>query len=644
MYTYSIMPLDDDKDHIDQIVADIREQTESRIADCILFKMTLVPEGNPVIDKAGEYLQTYDALKERLDAEGIETGVLVQASIGHGWPLDHMFPFQRYTNLTDGEETNTVCPLDEGFRSHFKSVMAAITKHKPKTIMVDDDFRLMFREGKGCACPLHMKLFHEISRTNLTREEIYKHTQGTSEEDKRMTDLFIETQRQALVGAARAYREGVDSVDEKMPVSFCACGPAAEFAGEIAKTLAGKNNPVIIRLNNGAYASRGTHYFSDISLRAASEVAVLKDDADALLAETDTCPQNRYSTSAQMVHAHYVATILEGAKGAKHWITKLNTYEPESGKAYRKILKKYSGMYEKLSEIVEGVTWLGLRMPVPSSPAYGFGACPTITQTNGWSSCVMERMGFPMYFSKDHGGAVFMDGPSDAFMDDDEVLKVLSGPVFLASDTAERLIARGFKKYLGVDVRKWEGVNTTGEILDDEKITSPQVKPYEIIIENEKVRMESVVFHLKDGKEKLPLFPGCTSFENELGGKVHVFSGTPKTIYNILEAFSFLSESRKKQLTRLLKAVDAIPVYFPGDEEMYMRLGKTREEKYMCVLYNLGLDIPDEIELSTDLNIQKAEIMQADGTISEIPFRRNENILTVQARAGVLDPVILFLS
>lgn len=237
-----------------------------------------------------------------------------------------------------------------------------------------------------------------------------------------------------------------------------------------------------------------------------------------------------------------------------------------------------------------------------------------------------------------------MDGPSDAFMDDDEVLKVLSGPVFLASDTAERLIARGFKKYLGVDVRKWEGVNTTGEILDDEKITSPQVKPYEIKIENEKVRMESVVFHLKDGKEKLPLFPGCTSFENELGGKVHVFSGTPKTIFNILEAFSFLSESRKKQFERLLKAVDAIPVYFPGDEEMYMRLGKTREEKYMCVLYNLGLDIPDEIELSTDLNIQKAEIMQADGTISEIPFRRNENILTVQARAGVLDPVILFLS
>ena len=77
------------------------------------------------------------------------------------------------TITLNGKEINVVCPYDEGFSEHFRGVMAKITAHKPKEIMVDDDFRLMFREGKGCACPLHMKAFNRLAGTNMTREELY---------------------------------------------------------------------------------------------------------------------------------------------------------------------------------------------------------------------------------------------------------------------------------------------------------------------------------------------------------------------------------------------------------------------------------------------------------------------------------------
>lgn len=638
------MPIHTIDEHLDEIVNDIKYQMDEDITTCALFMMTLVPEGDPVIDKAGEYLKKYDIVQKKLNEMGIECGILVQASIGHGWVLDHMFPFQRYTNLTDGKEVNVVCPLDEGFRSHFKGVMAEITRHKPKIIMVDDDFRLMFREGKGCACEKHMRLFNKLAGTEMTREMLFKHVMGTSEEDKKYTEIFIETQRQALVGAAKAFREGIDSVDKTMPVSFCACGSGAEFADEIAKILAGENNPIVIRLNNGAYTSAGPRFFSDIGLRAAAQAAVLKGKADVLLAETDTCPQNRYSTSAQMCHAHFVSTILEGASGAKHWITRLSTHEPNSGMAYRKILSKHSGMYEALSKMYPTLKWLGCRMPVSNTPGYGFGSMPSIMETNGWSSCVMERLGIPMYFSGEKGGAVFMDGPSDAYMTDEEIMEILSGPVFLASETAERLIQRGFKKYLGVNVKKWEGENTTGEILDDGKIANAQMKPYEIVIEDSGVKTESMVFHLKDGKEKIPLFPGCTTYKNELGGTVHVFNGTPKTNYNLVEAFSFLTESRKKQLIRLLKETSSIPVFYPGDEEMYMRLAEKEDKKKMCVLFNLGLDVVDQIELATDFEVVKCEKMMPDGTIMEISFAKEDGLCKIASSAGVLEPVILFLS
>ena len=644
MHLYSIMPIDMVDEHLEEIAEDIKYQYENGIATTALMMMTLVPEGNPPIDKAGIYLKAYDKIRDRLKKEGKEIGILVQASIGHGWVLDHMFPFQRYTNLTDGKEINVVCPYDEGFREHFRGVMAKITAHKPKEIMVDDDFRLMFREGKGCACPLHMKAFNRLAGTNMTREELYRHTQGTTEEDIKYTKLFIETQRDSLLGAARAYREGVDSVDPRMPVSFCACGSGAEFADEIAHILAGNDNPVIVRLNNGTYTAQGARFFSDLSLRAAAQAAILKGNVDVMLAETDTCPQNRYSTSAQLCHAHFTATILEGAAGAKHWITRLHTFEPKSGMAYRKKLSKHRGMYEKLSEIVPSIQWLGCRMPVSKTPGYGYGAMPSIMETNGWSSCVMERLGIPMYFSSVPGGATFMDGPADAYMTDEEIREIFKGTVFLASDTAKRLIDKGYADCLGVSVQKWAGANPSGEIVNEKgNIASAQCKICSLTPENNDVKAESMVFHLKDGKTRQMLFPGVTSYKNPLGGTSIVFSGTPKTNYNIIEAFSFLSESRKEQIVRLLKENGGLKVYYPGDAEVYLRLGKTNGNAYMCVLFNLGLDVIDEIELCTDFDVKRISKMMPDGTEKDAAFKKEGELIRIHECANVLDPVVLFL-
>ncbi|MBR2404302.1 MAG: hypothetical protein IKA95_01435 [Clostridia bacterium] len=48
MYTYSIMPLTEQ--NFDDICNDVIDQYKRDISTCPLFKMTLVPEGNPVWD------------------------------------------------------------------------------------------------------------------------------------------------------------------------------------------------------------------------------------------------------------------------------------------------------------------------------------------------------------------------------------------------------------------------------------------------------------------------------------------------------------------------------------------------------------------------------------------------------------------
>ena len=644
LHLYSIIPLDTVDEHLEDICQDIRHQYEAGVSNMALANMTLVPEGNPPIDKVGILCERYDLIRDRLAEMGMECGILVQASIGHNWALDHLFPFQRYTNLTDGEEINVVCPYDEGFRQHFKSVMATVASHRPASIMVDDDFRLMYRPGKGCACPLHMTAFNKLAGTSMTREELYKHTKGTSEEDIYYTKLFIETQRDSLLGAARAYREGVDSVNPKLPVSFCACGSAAEFADEIAKILAGKGNPIVVRLNNGNYTAAGPRWLSHVMHRAAAQVAVLEDKVDILLAETDTCPQNRYSTAAQMVHAHFTGTILEGARGAKHWITRLHTHEPLSGQAYRKKLSKYRGFYETLADIVPSLQWLGCRMPVSATPGYGFGCSPDITETNGWSSCVLERMGLPMYFSSKPGGAVFLDGPADAFLSDEEIMELFKGPLFLAADTAMRLNERGFSEYTGVQVKPWSGRNASGEILPINGNTcNAQRGLCELIPINEAVKEESTVYHLADGKTRERLFPGVTTYQNPLGGLSGVFSGTPKTNYNLTEAFSFLTESRKAQLIDLLRRADCLPIYYPEDAEIYLRVARCPDSSLLTAVFNIGLDPLDELPLVIDRPISSIEYLASDGTRKACAFRTEGTTTIVEIPVHTLEPVILFL-
>ena len=109
MLNYSIMSLDEE--HIDEFCADIEYQIKNNIATAPLFSMTLTPEGDPVIDKAAMYCEVYKKYKAKLDEKGLPSGVLIQASIGHGSrKLDRPSPLPKYIALVSGSEREICCP------------------------------------------------------------------------------------------------------------------------------------------------------------------------------------------------------------------------------------------------------------------------------------------------------------------------------------------------------------------------------------------------------------------------------------------------------------------------------------------------------------------------------------------------------
>lgn len=637
------MPLD--TEHVDEICQDIKEQYENGVSNCALFCFKLVPEGDPLIPKAEQQCEKFDIFRKKLESMGLTCGILVQCTMGHGYPLNVLPNLTRLKNLTDGKENYSFCPADPKFREYLRHSFSVLASHNPAHIMLDDDFRLIRRGGKGCACDLHLDAFEKKTGIRKTQQELYKISLSETEENKKLLDAFIETQLESLVECAKYMRAGIDSVDPTIPGSFCCVGPCAESATEIATIMAGKGNPVIIRINNGRYHPQGPKELSRSFLYAAVQMAVLKGQGhvDSFLAETDTCPQNRYSTGAMSLHSHFTGSILEGASGCKHWITRLCCYEPASGKKYREVLGKYSKFYNTLSNIYPDLKWQGIRIPLSQKPEYSFTGDATVS---GWLLCVLERFGLPVYLSKNSSQVTFLDDTMDSLYDDTAILDMLSNTLVLDGGAAERLCKRGFAEYLGVEVSKWDGKNISGEIYLNENITTTikQTNAREIKVLNNDVLVDSVSYHIPDGCTKEKLFPASTVYKNSLGGTVIVFSGDAATSFHYTSAFGFLNETRKKQFIRLLTQYGNLPVYTPDDDEIYLKVADMSDGNTFCSLINISTDPVENIRLVCKKTPSSIDFLDCDGKFKSCEFKLENNEIFLQKSADILTPIILKLN
>lgn len=635
MKNYSIVHLD--LNHLEEICQDIKKQYESGVTTMPLFSMSLVAEGNPIIDKATLFCEKFDLFRDRLKELGVPCGILVQSSLGHGPKLNALPPFQRYVALDSGEEHYKSCPESEGVREHFKNQLAIIASHKPYEIMIDDDVRILSNSGGGCACPAHLKKMGEILGREISREELYELVKS----DKEVKDKYVALMGESLLGYAKALREGIDSVDPSIPGSYCGVGINFEHAEDIAAIMAGKGNPVVVRVNNAKYAAPGPRGLSDVMYKAATHIAKVRHIADCILAESDTCPHNRYSTAASTLHTQFTASLLEGCSGAKHWLSR-STFEPESGIAYRKILSENMKFYEAITTFAKDLKWVGCRIPVSKNRLYDYTQY-FLNLKNNWASNVLERLGIPIYFSAEEGGVVFLEQDVDSMFPDDEIISMLKNHVYLSSDAAKSLIKRGFGEYIGVDIRDWCGETLSGEFMPAYgTYISANCENCEIVPLSDEVRADSYIYHLRGGKEYVNLFPGVATYKNSLGGIVHTFSGVPVPA-NHYTRFSLLNLSRKRQFISLIEEKEALPVYYAGDSEILLKAAYTPENELFVAYFNISLDCSESITLNLPKEAKAVSYLGKDGKKHNCRFSWHNGVLEIDMPSIVQMPTLLFI-
>lgn len=643
MYTYSIVPLTEN--NFNDVCNNVREQYERGVSTMPLFKMMLAPEGNPVWKKAEKQCKLYARYRDALHPLGVKTGVLIQASLGHAYHLVDT-PFQRIINLTDGVAIGAWCPEDKNFVAHFKDVVRQVASEHPGAIMLDDDVRLIMRPGRGCVCPYHMAEFKKRTGLDMTREEMYTYFR-THPDDDPVTMEYIKMQRESLVKFVTEMREAIDSVDPSIQGINCTSGDECDSVIYTNPIFAGKGNPTIVRVPNGTYAPISVRGFSDTMRRACICSSKLKNNGiDIVLAETDTVPFNRYAKNARYLHAHYTASMLDGLMGAKHWITRFCDGELGSSKAFIDILADHVSYYDKVSELSRGIEWVGANSMYIEQKHHSFSKKDIwLYHRNDWTGCVLERLGIPFYFADKNTGAAFLEGDIVRDMTDSQIEEAFRASVFMSSEPARDLIARGYGDRLGIDVSDFEGVVINGETFDGtiDFTCSAQKNSRRLTPTDDKTEVLSYNYTKDNGEAKV-VAPAVTVFERENKKLSVVYSGEPRTEFNYMEAFSFLNQTRKKQFVDLLTRAGALPVYYDGDNEICMRAGYISDGRLLTALFNLSYDPLETTDLYLEKEPSEIKVVASDGT--EIPLdwtKTADNKYCIDVRVEPMYPVVLLI-
>lgn len=621
-----------------EITDDIADMGRRQIITHNAFMMTLTPEGDPLIDKAALLAEQYRQYRAALQSKSdLPCGILLQATLGHGWEPDQAAAGQKFIT-GDGGTPYIFCPLDPGFRTYLERSIRTLAKLKPDFFMLDDDFRMLTGRN-GCFCPLHLAGFNRITGRNYTAESLH----AAIRQDPAVAAAYDRWQLESLRQVAVIIREAIDREAPETPCSFCQCANDIRHALPIAKVLAG-GHPPMIRINNALYLRETQRTIPEWVQFTMRQIAYLPPNA-TILDEPDTCPQNRYSTSAAMLHFHLTASLLLGCRGGKLWITRLHAYEPASGLAYRQILGEHSQYYRQLA--ILGFQPDGIMSPLPVKAPFQFPPNQNQAYPNGnWATRVFGVMGIPFYFGKADAPSQItaISGDDCDLLSDAEIVNLLKNNVLLDGEAARKLAGRGFAESMGFTARTWDLAKPSVEIRTgaEEIAVGSGARPAVLTpLPGKPVKILSDLRHRSNvlSSDTEYLAPGALIATASGGNRIAVIAAS--VVPYGFNSFAMLNETRRNMFGCLFAELGGVPVRYLGDAEVMLWSGHDREQNRIVILTALSPDGADTPTLEFAEIPHGIEMLTPDGGWQSIPFTVKDSQVAVQTPVRPLSPTVL---
>ncbi len=612
----NIAPLLDGREQ--QIADDIRQMYGNDVIQANAFCMTLVPEGVPAVDKATRLAELYRRHRSALGDCAVPTGILLQATMGHGWTPDERANFQLFT-CYNGEQPYIFCPLDPNFLDYLRSQFRTLAELPMDFFMLDDDTRMLTCRN-GCYCPLHLEAFAQMTGRRYGADELHR----AIHEDPELARRWEQCQQDSLDAMIRVVRQEMARRNPSLPGLYCACVQDIQHASDAARLLAADGQAPVVRINNARYTVDSPRSWSYWTWKTAVQLTALDPDVIPLT-ETDTFPHSRCSTSSVILHAQYAWTLFTGGRGGKLWITDLANLEPGAGQAYRQTLGGNHAFYEAVSALRPQFT--DILDPFPTGrPPFAIDRLPDWPELQDpnsllgltWSSSVFTFVGIPSSYGKITKGQTrltALSGNLDGFSDD-ELLTALAGPVLLDGRAAVALTRRGFASLTGVEAAEWQLDRPTFEQLaDGSQIRQmPSCTHFAAVSPGATVVAEAYHAAFASAAEGTRLAPSIVQFTNRLGGKILATAYCLESYGHL--AFPLFCETRLRVLRHLL----GLPMYVASDAPLQVSTFLTGGYQAFSVA-NLCLDILRELTVVGLPDGAAVENLQMDGAWRQIPRR-----------------------
>jgi hypothetical protein len=599
------------------VAADAVRLGNNTIVDGIAYMCNLMPEGNPAADRAAVYAEQYRKIEPLVRKNSsVRQGVLLQATMGHcTWPGD---PTRWQQCIKpNGEAAYRYCPLDRRFLEYIAAQCKTLSALNPDFFMLDDDTRLVWdSELPGCFCPLHLASLEAKTGRKWTREQVVV---GLKAKDKQLTTAWGEIKFGSLRELFKIVRA---SFAESTPGMICVVPDSVHFkhAREIAEIMAAPGQIPVIRGGGAPYHNSGKDLFHIIDQRFkyAKQLASVGDGIEYMM-EADTCPRTLWATSATREYSEIVMMALEGVKGAKIWITRLeNPYEYRSGKMYREVFEQNCGLMKWAGST--RFTQKGVVIPLVGSAR------------NSFAGRYLSLMGFPYRFGTAQADEITaLTANTVENLSKADIAKILEGRVIMDGGAAVLLAKMGYGAHIGVEAAEWRNGLTQAHILED-GVVANGVARKGLADLNRCSASARVLTHIVKiphmGAEPVPATPGSLLFENACGGRVIVVAQSLQEQMPAYLNSEMQSESYKTQMAKWLARLSGhIPggVYYRGDGPVLCESLKTSLGEDIVVLEALDLDDIKTPELVFGNLPKKVERMSGDGSWKEVSFEQGSS-------------------
>lgn len=588
----------------------------------LLYSVPMQPVGNDVNERPRRLLESYRKLKKHLAGTPLRLGVLIQSMLGHGWVNPCNVNWQR--SITSKGNLKRFCPEDPGFKEYIYKTVKMFAEEKPCFIMTDDDMRA-FNGGFLCLCPLHNKIFNERTGKKHTFEQFRDAVINSKKGDK-VFNIFLKMQHEYVDGVLKIVRKAIDDVDPTIPGGVCMPGWESAYQKQRAAIVAGKGNPLLIRLANANYEEGSPKVFPFYIARTLAYRKYYAD-VEMILDESDTFPHTRYSRSARSMHAKLCSGIFSGLRGSKIWCINSIRYNRVIDQEYTDILAKYRNFYQVLAAESAKSTTAGVIQPASRNlPNWHFTSTGErfLIEPN-FISKYLGTMGIPFDTDFDLGKNEVYILSKAAHVNrftDAELKKMFAGKLFIDGPAAAELTKRGFAKYMGVSVKEAPLPNGTERWTDTQEpiraLRTTTCFCLNKINKNTRTLTEFVI-----GDQKTA--PATTFFVNKLGGRVAV------TSYHDDIKWIYHHPTRKDWLVRVFETVkgEKLPFYMPNYQDVVMLHRRSSDKSDLLFLANVNFDPIENIRVACAKTPASVAILTPCGKWKQLKFtvKGNEIIL-----------------